>query len=517
MAAKLLEPFVQNFRAEKFWQLQKAKHLSIFSLIMLFLFPGLLLVVVFVLQNGLFSLQGLIVSSLWASSALTLGLLRLGRYNWAANIFTLFTFAALAALGLFGEMKADFGVFASKMHFAALIVFSILFNDKKITILLTLAILIFAFVSNPVNNPNEDRESMAFLVNFGFLILTSGALGYLLQSISESSMRKLEEEADNREQLEQTRRLLHTVGDISEQLDQTAQTVGHAAGEFTQNAQNQASSSEEVTATVEQISSAMENIANHSEEQNAGIGSLHDRIQELAHTMKELLQEIDSAMNKVDEIHQKSRDGDSTLQQMNERMQKIRESSQEMTNIINIIRDISERIDLLALNASIEAARAGDSGRGFAVVADEIAKLADQTSHSVKDIGKLIQTSEGDIQYGLESAEGTGELIRIIRGDMESLGGMRQKIADYMKQERRFQESVDQDARAVRQKAEEIRQATGEQKHATNEITRDVGDISELTQKNAASSEELSSIVENMNQASSELKELVRDFRLDQK
>ena len=88
-----------------------------------------------------------------------------------------------------------------------------------------------------------------------------------------------------------------------------------------------------------------------------------------------------------------------------------------MQNIVGIINDISDKINLLSLNAAIEAARAGDAGRGFAVVADEISKLADQTAHSIKEISDLIQENETEISRGTENVRASVEMIsQIISG-----------------------------------------------------------------------------------------------------
>ena len=86
-------------------------------------------------------------------------------------------------------------------------------------------------------------------------------------------------------------------------------------------------------------------------------------------------------------------------------------SSREMMGIVDIINDISEKINLLSLNAAIEAARAGDAGRGFAVVADEISKLADQTAISIKEIDRLIKVNNDEITAGGDNIDSAIDTI----------------------------------------------------------------------------------------------------------
>ena len=120
------------------------------------------------------------------------------------------------------------------------------------------------------------------------------------------------------------------------------------------------------------------------------------------------------------QISLKAREGEQSMTGMNSAMTRIIQSSEEMTGIVKIINDISERINLLSLNAAIEAARAGDAGRGFAVVADEISKLADQTASSIKSIDTLIRTNESEIGKGNQNVGAAVEKINYIISDIEN-------------------------------------------------------------------------------------------------
>jgi methyl-accepting chemotaxis protein len=124
-----------------------------------------------------------------------------------------------------------------------------------------------------------------------------------------------------------------------------------------------------------------------------------------------------------------------------------------MSGILKIINEISEQINLLSLNAAIEAARAGDAGRGFAVVADEISQLADRTAQSLKEIASLISINNREIgegQQGVDDAmnvigrlvEGIGQInetTRAITGFMQDLAGVSQTVSGQSVEVRRCQ------------------------------------------------------------------------------
>ena len=152
---------------------------------------------------------------------------------------------------------------------------------------------------------------------------------------------------------------------------------------------------EEITAT-DEISAGIDNVAAGASDQVERITRLVETIDRLTGIIHDVERKTSEAARVTGSISDMARDGEAGMREMNESMEAIGESSREMTGIVAIINDISDRINLLSLNASIEAARAGDAGRGFAVVADEISKLADQTSRSVKEIDGHIRKTESE-------------------------------------------------------------------------------------------------------------------------
>jgi methyl-accepting chemotaxis protein len=199
---------------------------------------------------------------------------------------------------------------------------------------------------------------------------------------------------------------------------------------------------------------------------------------------------------------------------MNNTMTKIIESSSEMTNIIGMINDISDRINLLSLNASIEAARAGEYGRGFAVVAEEISKLADQTAGSTAKIDSLIKINNEEIIKGRENAMETMKIIGKMMKDVESITQKMNFIHDNIQNEIKINKTVENEANEVKNIASMNKFATEEQKVAFSEVVHSITNLSELNQSNAASAEELASNSKSLSGMAQNLNEKMHYFKV---
>jgi methyl-accepting chemotaxis protein len=286
--------------------------------------------------------------------------------------------------------------------------------------------------------------------------------------------------------------VVQSVQKMTVEIAASADQMSATALSFSDNAQSQASSVEEVTAALEQISAGMENVTNSSREQYEDMQSLIEKMNELSGIVREIGEMTEKTYGRSEDISVRSREGETSLNQMTSSMIKITESSQDMINIIQIINDISDKINLLSLNAAIEAARAGEAGRGFAVVADEISKLADQTATSIKDIDRLIVQNGQEIHKGRESIDNAGKTIRTITESVALIAEDIKGISDRMQKQTDVYDNVRSRAETARNRSEETSRAMEEQKSALHEISVSVGGINELSQSNAAGAEQMS-------------------------
>jgi methyl-accepting chemotaxis protein len=299
-----------------------------------------------------------------------------------------------------------------------------------------------------------------------------------------------------------------------EQLSVSAEQIAKAIASFNENIQAESANAEEITASIEEISAGMEKVAENAGTQNFTMEQLSAQIKSLAgniNTMSMFIRETaDLTMAMISE----ARDGETSFRTMRTSMDKIIESSKDMTNILAIINDISDQINLLSLNASIEAARAGDAGRGFAVVADEISGLADQTASSLKEIGSLITINNKEIGLGQEGVDNSLTLISHIIEQVGKISVISEKMQETMKTQLTSKNDVEKESNTMNTLSGEIANATGENKIGINEIAKSISDISQLSQNNAAGAEEMSSNAEELAGMAEQLKKRIGFFKV---
>ncbi len=356
------------------------------------------------------------------------------------------------------------------------------------------------------------RGIMQSLRNFqaGFSRITDGDLTAEVEKLYDDEFGSLAERFNFFSS--KIRGIMTEILDMASQLATSSEELSSAAVNFSDNAQNQASASEEVTATIEEISAGMDGVAAGAVQQSEKLNSLIIIRNELSQKVQMMQERVGNAMKLTDDIAAQAKEGESSLTDMNRSIQNIGASSGEVSNIVQIITDISEKINLLSLNAAIEAARAGDSGRGFAVVADEISKLADQTASSIKDIDRLIKINEGEIGSGLSSVEKTVKVISGIIHGVGEISSMMALIDEAMTAQVEVNRKANEEMQEIKRRSDEIKHSSEEQKIATEEIVRSISDITNLTQTTASGAEEMTANTEEIAGMAERLKATVDFF-----
>ncbi len=251
-----------------------------------------------------------------------------------------------------------------------------------------------------------------------------------------------------------------------------------------------AATSQEQAAQITQIASSIEEMARSITENAHHAAQVDSLTREAGESAMQGAQVVQSAVSKIQEIATVVSDAAITVE-------KLGNSSAEIGEIVQVIEEIADQTNLLALNAAIEAARAGEQGRGFAVVADEVRKLAERTATATKQISQTIKQIQKDtglavngmkrgdseVKQGLTLAEQAGEALVKIVDSTSEVQSMVRASAQAMEQQSSTAEEV---AKSIEQMSASVEQTTAslsEIAHSTDKLQNSVDDVQNLLTK----------------------------------
>jgi methyl-accepting chemotaxis protein len=288
-------------------------------------------------------------------------------------------------------------------------------------------------------------------------------------------------------------RMLTSVGGVVISIKNTANELAASAEQLFAVNEQIAKSSEQVVSQTTTVATASEEMSATSAEiaQNCGMAAESSRQgTDLAVEGVSVVQETVAGMFRIAE---KVKESAVTVESLGSR-------SEQIGEIVGTIEDIADQTNLLALNAAIEAARAGEQGRGFAVVADEVRALAERTTKATKEIGEMIRSIQAETKGAVASMqEGVNEVERGSKDAARSgqaLGNIRQQID------------------SVAEQINQIATAAEQQMATTTEITGNIQRITEVVQMGASCSQESVNAAKNFLTQADHLHRLVKQFKL---
>jgi len=310
------------------------------------------------------------------------------------------------------------------------------------------------------------------------------------------------------------REVISLILGMSGELTAAAGEMSVTAENFSRQSQTTASTVEEITSTLSEISAGGESIYGNIEYQNKRTLMLIDNIIKLNAIVNEEGNEMARAMTVKTELDAIIEEVKGKIHDTMHLMKAAADDAGRMLDYTGLINEISDRTNLLSLNASIEAARAGEYGKGFAVVADEIGKLAEQAGENTKSISEIVKTTNASMDKSFQAQnEAILKIEKIFEG-LNSFGSVVDRIGELTRQDREINDVIKEDAEHFLKRADDIMKSMEEQKNAITEIVKSITLINEASQSTAAASEELSASSESIAENAKKLKGEIEFFKL---
>ncbi len=269
-----------------------------------------------------------------------------------------------------------------------------------------------------------------------------------------------------------------TVAWLAESMNKNLEILSFFSGKAEEHSQR----AEADLLSIQSITEMTSNIIDGADDQQISLGLLVVRMLDFTKIIDVISKELEKEIEIIDTISNKSEEGNKSLFIMNESMKKISTSSAAMEESLRLINDISDRINLLSLNAAIESARAGEHGRGFAVVADEIAKLADQTTASIQEIDVLITKNDREIKTGFTHVENAVQTIFAVEESVKSIREMMRNAFSKMDFQIKNNYLVNEESEKVKRGTSVIKEAIDKQKEAIDKLAESLKDIKEMSE-----------------------------------
>ena len=271
----------------------------------------------------------------------------------------------------------------------------------------------------------------------------------------------------------------------ADSLGKSAETLSVAAENVARGSADQSEAAASIASAVEQMSTSIAHVADSAGEARKISAESGERAESGKQFMERTAADMEGIAGTVGEASQS--------------ISAMGESSQRITGIVQVIKDIADQTNLLALNAAIEAARAGEQGRGFAVVADEVRKLAERTSAATSEIGEMISL----VQAKASSAVGAMDRIVTQVGTGVSQAHEASKVMD----------EITASSRTVVASVNEISYALEEQKTAGHLLASNVERVALLSEKNSQATQQTASTAREIQSLASGLRQSVSRFR----
>ncbi len=286
--------------------------------------------------------------------------------------------------------------------------------------------------------------------------------------------------------IEALRELVTTINESAILVDGAARQTEGSAHQLAAASEAQSKQIESASRAIGRMASSIEEVSGNAERSS----DVARHSVDVAHKGGDAVRRTIAGMNVIRE----------TIQETSKRIKRLGESSQEIGNIVELINDIADQTNILALNAAIQASMAGEAGRGFAVVADEVQRLAERSANATKQIEFLVRTIQTDTNEAIVSMD---------RSTTDVVGG-----ALLAENAGAALEEIEQVSNQIASLVQNISSSAREQGKAASAVTRSMDVLQEINSETAASTSATTSAIRKLAELATQLRRSVAGFRL---
>lgn len=296
------------------------------------------------------------------------------------------------------------------------------------------------------------------------------------------------------------------IGLIIEKMKELTQSLGNIVGRIRNSSDTMSANSYELNDTSSQtlaanneISKAVEDVAEGSTGMASSISKINENLEEMSRETKDINESVNEIKNqtaavqdsskimndKIKSMQDSSHKMDDGISAISKRIETVNTTVDKVSNIVSVIEEISSETNLLSLNASIEAARAGDAGKGFAVVAQEIRVLSDNTNTELENIKQIISSLVEECRYCVQAS---GTIVEDNAKQKEEIKAVLEEFS-----------SLDEQIQRTAEKADEIEELVTAMIELNDDITKSSNSLTDVSAANAAATEEMNANIEELN------------------
>lgn len=443
------------------------------------------------------NLFGIIVpAALWSIVSL------MGNYALSIRVVTAISIMATGVITFFSAVCSVRGSREARFFFVG---FGVLYAGVSVYVLKTFGVL----PSNAFTNWSIQVSSVLVVV-----LLSLGLADRL--NTMKRNLQALNADLDASEKSARERAsflegVVKTVREISDELVKVSGIFAGITEKFTVLSTEQSATSEEMSATFEELTSLNEQIYRTITSQMDEWGKIKELTDDLKDSQRNISEAGEVVMKSIRGISDSAGQTGVTMKSMIAKMDVINQGGVAVGDLVTLINDISDRINLLSLNASIEAARAGEYGRGFSVVADEIGKLAVATADNSREISSRVTTILHDIKDGMKMVDATKNSIDSI---FDMLGDIKKSIdgvSGLLSGQGAAITSVVRQSDVMDGVSHQVASSTREQNASIEQTIKTVGRLSEMAQEIASLNDGIFDLTRSITDKAVQLDDLVKN------